>query len=497
MVRIPVSERDDLILSSRPGDFTAQEQAAALDRLVAADRKLPADDPRRFRDTYVDSATGDPNPYSPAEEGMRYHFVPAGDLDLLREREGGFAGDPDAAVIMSEQMRAHRDAAQRAEELDHDFAGYARQTDAPRRGNLGGHTHDEPADIAAVRSLVTGDPTPFDDARKRAAESDQSLPGADVDRVLATLSNSASTEHAAAGLILPPRAGVTAYWTEDDIRDTLGPVADAVDAGDTDAVKEKMSAWFPEYGSQLNPPLPLDDAVDELMADLERERTDGDGPSRDQILASLAGEVSACVPVDDLVNGMNLLAHTCHPDGTPRAVPTRDQLGEAVEDIVESHGFDNDKGNATLYDADDCTEVTRALCARYPDADPEAMQDVVEDALLPVPDEEDLVDAEGKILGELYRQVGAPTPGVGEPGYGRVKTNGTHVFRMDSDGTWAGRPAGSRGKWTRDVDVPASAQVVPPSEAAALVGGSCLACGRSLKKTPASGYGPTCARKFA
>jgi hypothetical protein len=68
---------------------------------------------------------------------------------------------------------------------------------------------------------------------------------------------------------------------------------------------------------------------------------------------------------------------------------------------------------------------------------------------------------------------------------------------MDSDGTWAGRPAGSRGKWTRDVDVPASAQVVPPSEAAALVGGSCLACGRSLKKTPASGYGPTCARKFA
>lgn len=99
--------------------------------------------------------------------------------------------------------------------------------------------------------------------------------------------------------------------------------------------------------------------------------------------------------------------------------------------------------------------------------------------------------AEGAPHGDPVQQWG-----VGEPGYGEVKSNRTHLFRKQGDG-WQQRPRGAGdAEWSSAPGLPPSAKNIAPSTAADAMGGRCLNCGRELKDaTRNGGYGPECAKR--
>jgi hypothetical protein len=85
----------------------------------------------------------------------------------------------------------------------------------------------------------------------------------------------------------------------------------------------------------------------------------------------------------------------------------------------------------------------------------------------------------------------------GEPGWGTVKMNRTHVFRDAGEKGWQRRPKGDLvDRWRPVADIPPSAVNVAPGEAAAALGGRCILCGAHLKDSELhGGYGSSCIRK--
>jgi hypothetical protein len=103
-------------------------------------------------------------------------------------------------------------------------------------------------------------------------------------------------------------------------------------------------------------------------------------------------------------------------------------------------------------------------------------------------------DADG--TGILTAQV-VDIPAAGEPGWGTVKMNRTHVFRDAGEKGWQRRPKGDLvDRWRPVSDLPPSAVNVAPGEAAAALGGRCILCGAHLKDSERhGGYGSSCAKK--
>ncbi|MGP9761038.1 hypothetical protein [Corynebacterium sp. AOP12-C2-36] len=92
----------------------------------------------------------------------------------------------------------------------------------------------------------------------------------------------------------------------------------------------------------------------------------------------------------------------------------------------------------------------------------------------------------------------AEQEGSDEPGWGKIKVDSTHIFRPNQNGGGFQRRLRSGGKkWEKVTELPPSAANIAPSKAAAELGNRCVACGKTLSKGSTTGYGPSCAKKYA
>jgi hypothetical protein len=322
----------------------------------------------------------------------------------------------------------------------------------------------EPVELAAVRDLTGETEGAYDRARDSATgwAFDQEL----RDRV--------DGLDGAYGPVLAPRAGKERYHTISDVAEDVRPAADALLDGDVCRAAEILEDRYPDYEGDL----------EEWVADLKSGKSDPGA-----VLDTLAADCAETVPVDDPFRGRNALAEERRPDGTPLRTESLSMMDDVARRAVSENWGDVD-----------------ATCERLgEDYPPVAADPATREMLTEAYSRGQTGRAEDNLVDRLREHsdgvLADPTPGAGEPGYGRIRENGSHLFRQNPDGTWSARSkTAARGRWApveADLATGPATALIAPSAAAGYLGGHCMACGRSLKNTPASGFGPTCARKYA